>query len=695
MKTTFLTISFGRSGFSRDRNPRRIAAQAAPMGNHPPSPLKRLLQMIALLGVWMAPAFAQVDLVYTVKADTVFLLLMEPPPEGGGILVYRQGPLPDKTETLITPDTLWSARDYTELQQRIGVKTFEDLMRITYAQTPFQLFRRLQSPFYGFAASVISRKTAKAMARLVLDPGRKQGESYRYRVEVFNTDREKVGEPQIQVVVKEPPIPSPKAKEVKAEKDGTLRVLWGYHSWGSPEEDPAVAFHVYRKGPEDKNFIRLTPYPILRTQALEYKYHDQDVKLGKTYEYRITAMDFAGRESDPSEVLKGVPVDLLPPRVPTDVQARYQAGRVIVQWQPSPSPDVAGYHIYRSQHLSQPMEKLTPTPLSADTHQFEDTTGTPGTQYFYSVSAVDRSGNESRPSNPIAVIFRDEVPPDPPTNVQAEFKDNAIYITWKPSKAQDLLGYYVYRGERKDPLPRILKDPLDIAMTGYVDRGYGGKGFKPGATYYVGVSAIDRSLNESEVQVVKVKVPDTEPPLPVPQVDVHLQKDGSVKVVWGRSVSLDVAQYEVYRLEGETRTLLVTLAHPSQVFVDTTVKVGTTYRYAVVALDSVQNRSQEVLSDPILARDQIPPPEPESVVVVVDSPGVRITWKPVEVPDLAGYRVVRSDLPNGRYKPVHDGLLSTPTFHDPTGKPYHFYRVLAIDTSGNESKTRHRYQAKQ
>ena len=454
-----------------------------------------------------------------------------------------------------------------------------------------------------------------------------------------------------------------------------------------------MAFHVYRRGPGEKRFRRLTAYPILRTQYGEYRYHDRDVELGKTFEYRITALDFAGRESDPSEILKGVPQDLLPPRVPTHLQARYEAGRIILEWQPSPSPDVAGYHVYRSEHLAEPMARLTLSPLPADARRFEDSTGTPGTQYFYSVSAIDRSGNESRPANPVAVIFRDEVPPPPPTGVRAEFRDGAIHITWNPVQAPDLMGYFVYRGEQREPLPRILKDPLGPSATSYVDYGYGGKGFKPGGTYFVGVSAIDQSRNESPVEVVKVLVPDREPPLPVPQVDVHLQKDGSVQVVWGRSVSLDVARYEVYRLEGEQRILLATLPHPTQVFLDTTAEIGKMYRYAVVALDSVPNRSREVLSEAIQVRDRIPPPAPESVVVRVDTPGIRITWKPVAVPDLAGYRVYRSNLPNGRYEPLHEGLLTTPEFHDTTGRPDHFYRVRAVDTSGNESRGRARYQA--
>ncbi len=649
-----------------------------------------LLGLVFGTPLWPSPQ--EIDVAPVVKADTVFLLLLNPVPLRHGVLAYRQGPLPGGEWEPVFPDTLWPVKDYEELVRVVGLEGVQTLMNLVHAENAFDLFQKLQSPFYGGVVSLLNRQVARALARWVADPGRQKGAKYRYRVVLIDRKGQIAAEKTLTLTVKEQPMEPPEAREVKAERDGTLRVIWRYHEWGTPESDPCIGFHLYRKGPDDPRFVRLTRYPILRTQNLEYRYHDRDVALGQQYEYRLTAVNFAGGESPPSRPVVGTPVDRLPPPAPSNLKGRFVENRVVIEWQLRPPQDLAGFYVYRSRHLFGPFERITPEPLPPSPFRFEDSTGTPGTQYFYSVTAIDRSGNESRRSNPVGVIFRDLVPPDPPTEVSAEFRDNAIYITWKPSRAPDLMGYWVYRGERKEPLPRILKDPLDAGATSYVDYGYGGRGFKPGGTYFVGISALDSSRNESEVTVVRVRVPDLEPPLPVPQVDAHLQKDGSIRVVWGRSVSLDVAKYEVYRVEGEKRTLLATLPHPTQVLVDTGVMVGHTYRYAVVALDSVPNRSPEVLSEPVVARDRIPPPAPESVVVVVDSPGVRITWKPVSVPDLAGYRVYRSNLPNGRYLPLHQGVLKETHFRDPEGKPYHFYRVRAVDTSGNESRGRDRYQ---
>ncbi len=652
-----------------------------------------------VLGLWLAlwggAATAQSWVAPAVKVDTVFLLSLKPLPRGGGLLVYRQGPLPEETEVLLTPDTLRAVSSYEELLQTVGGEKVQQLMDMTHARDAFDLYRKLQSPFYGGAVSLIDRTTARALGRFFADPGRKPGERYRYRIVLLDRRGRPLQTQSLEIVVRPVPMDPPDAQEVKAEPDATLRVVWRYHEWGTPETDPAVGFHVYRKGPGDPGFVRLTRVPLLRTERVIYRYHDREVNLGQRYEYRITAVNFAGEESNPSEVITGVPVDRIPPDPPVHLTGRFVKDRVVLEWEYRPPEDLAGFHIYRAEFVTGPYERLTEGLLPPQPYRFEDTTGLPGRLYFYEVSAVDRSGNESRRSSPVTVVFRDVVPPDPPTEVRAEYRDGKIYITWQPSRATDLRGYWIYRGERRDPLPRILKDPLDPSATEYVDAGYGGRGFKPGGTYYVGVSALDQNRNESEIQVVQVRVPDREPPLPVPQVEARVQKDGTVQVVWGTSVSLDVAAYEVYRLQGKTRVLLATLPHPAKTLVDTTAQLGETYQYAVVALDSVPNRSPEVRSEPVTVLDRIPPPAPENVQVVVDTGGIRITWSPVKVPDLAGYRVVRSDLPNGRYLPVHEGVLQDTVFLDRTGKPYQFYRVLALDTSGNESRTRARYQPRQ
>jgi fibronectin type 3 domain-containing protein len=69
---------------------------------------------------------------------------------------------------------------------------------------------------------------------------------------------------------------------------------------------------------------------------------------------------------------------------------------VELSWAISPETDNAGYNVYRSEQVGVLGTRLNAEPLL--TPAFRDMNGLPGRRYFYSVTAVDRSGNESAPS---------------------------------------------------------------------------------------------------------------------------------------------------------------------------------------------------------------------------------------------------------------------------------------------------------
>ncbi len=73
------------------------------------------------------------------------------------------------------------------------------------------------------------------------------------------------------------------------------------------------------------------------------------------------------------------------------------APSVSLSWTPSSSSDVVGYNVYRGAISGGPYTKLTPSPLPSalDT----DTTVSSGQTYYYVVTAVDSSNNESADSN--------------------------------------------------------------------------------------------------------------------------------------------------------------------------------------------------------------------------------------------------------------------------------------------------------
>ena len=127
-------------------------------------------------------------------------------------------------------------------------------------------------------------------------------------------------------------------------------------------------------------------------------YRDTHFEFGQTYYYQVRAVfGETGHVamSDLSPAAKITPRDVFPPAPPQGLQGLYSSGAVELVWTADTEPDLAGYNVYRLEDdTAQRVNKqLVRTPI------FRDTTAPPGKTLTYYVTAVDLSGNESKPSN--------------------------------------------------------------------------------------------------------------------------------------------------------------------------------------------------------------------------------------------------------------------------------------------------------
>ncbi len=90
-----------------------------------------------------------------------------------------------------------------------------------------------------------------------------------------------------------------------------------------------------------------------------------------------------------------------------------------LSWSISAENDIAGYNIYRSAQESARGQKQNPELLR--TPAFRDMNIAPGHRYFYTVTAVDRVGNES----PASAAASGEVPVAAPIEDPAAVPANA------------------------------------------------------------------------------------------------------------------------------------------------------------------------------------------------------------------------------------------------------------------------------
>ncbi len=139
-------------------------------------------------------------------------------------------------------------------------------------------------------------------------------------------------------------------------------------------------------------------------------YRDTLFDFGKTYLYVIrTVISPAGSpvlESSDGNPTIVTPRDIFPPAVPQGLVAAVIAGgptnalEVDLSWSINVETDLAGYRVYRSEQEGTAGQSVTPDLLLSPAYR--DNSVQPGRRYWYSVTSVDRSGNESAPSAPVA-----------------------------------------------------------------------------------------------------------------------------------------------------------------------------------------------------------------------------------------------------------------------------------------------------
>ena len=121
------------------------------------------------------------------------------------------------------------------------------------------------------------------------------------------------------------------------------------------------------------------------------------------HEYRVAAVAATGPplvQSDLSAPAKVTFRDLVPPAPPATVTALLETKVVRLLWDAVDAPDLAGYNVYRIEGKYR--LKLTPSPLKES--NFLDISIDIGIAYSYEVTAVDTSGNESKPAKTETVI---------------------------------------------------------------------------------------------------------------------------------------------------------------------------------------------------------------------------------------------------------------------------------------------------
>jgi fibronectin type 3 domain-containing protein len=144
-------------------------------------------------------------------------------------------------------------------------------------------------------------------------------------------------------------------------------------------------------------------------------YNDTTFSFDRTYVYIVRSViqaEGGELESSESQPVTVTPRDTFPPAAPQGLVIALLPGATPgalvadLSWSISLETDLAGYRVYKSEQESTRGQVLNPELLP--TPAIRDTSVEPGHRYWYTVTAVDRAGNESAPS---AAVQVDVAPP--------------------------------------------------------------------------------------------------------------------------------------------------------------------------------------------------------------------------------------------------------------------------------------------
>jgi fibronectin type 3 domain-containing protein len=462
-------------------------------------------------------------------------------------------------------------------------------------------------------------------------------------------------------------------------------------TWNASLATDTAGYFIYRSLTSGSGYTRVNTTPVSETS-----YRDSNLPKGTTYYYVVKAVDNWGNESNPSNEVSATPFDTVPPNPPTGLSAWPTDYAVVLSWDSNVESDTAGYNIYRSLTSGSNYTFISYTTNTS----YTDSGLTNGTTYYYVITAIDTSGNESSSSAEVWATPYDNVAPDPPASLEATDTPNdsggSITLNWSASLATDTAGYHIFRSLTSG------SGYVQIATT--TSTNFTDTNLANDTTYYYVITAFDEVPNESTYSIEASATPLDNLPPATPTITSVIAGNSTIDLDWTASPETDTAGYKIWwGIQSGLYTNVVDVGNTNSYQLQD-LSNGITYYLAVTAYDSSGNessKSTEVSATPSAPgggsggnggsgqEDTVPPATPTGLVATAGDTRVTLTWNSNTEEDLAGYNIYRntSEDTATATKLNLSSLITGTSFEDTSvinGQTYYYF-VSAVDKSGNES----------
>ncbi len=538
----------------------------------------------------------------------------------------------------------------------------------------------------------VSDLFAESIGQLLWDYDVTVGAQYEYTITRVKNDGTESEPSHGGVVVHGTPyVPLIGPAEIKTfASERSISLTWEKH----PDDESTFCYYVYRASSPEASFVRINPAPLVVTASenegavFKGAFSDTTMMAGRVYYYTVVSVDYAGNESARQPVIALKTKDLQPPRVPQNVQALPSNSGMKIIWDPVLDKDLAGYNVYRSDEAEAGFVVLNKVILPRDSGFYFDNSPTVATKYYYHVTSIDLSGNESASSARLGQHYRNFHRPMPPQGLKTEPADKGASLSWMPNTESDLQGYYVYRAEEFQGIISQVSPLLPDSVTSYVDQG---EFLSERGNYYYLVKAMNYSGVKSRFSVPAIVSPKVTELHHAPRSFFGFQDPVGNHLIWSSSTDIQVTGYNIYRAEEATPqawTLLTATAvgRTEGSYVDNTAEVSVPYLYRLVSLNKAaeEGAGSHHVS---LTRFVTAPMAPGTLRVSKAPAGIQLDWTPTRESTVVGYRVYRrSDTEEAVLLTRVDLSRDVAQFLDPDAVPQkrYYYSISSVARDGRE-----------
>ncbi len=235
--------------------------------------------------------------------------------------------------------------------------------------------------------------------------------------------------------------------------------------WKLGGEPDLAGYMVYFANSRDHVFSTVNRAPLADTV---YRVTIQIRTLTRHVYYRLKAVDTRWNYSAWSDIIELSRPDVIPPTSPVFSNYRLSPDGMWLEWIPSASEDVNGYDLEIRENGQLIKKVFVGRRTDAARYDYTQRDLSTGSEYRYTVSAVDESGLKSEPSTPVTIRAIDMQPKPEISDLAARVEQDgrSVTLSWSFQEPEKIERWLVYRCVEGTPLVTYKSiSPDELAFT--------------------------------------------------------------------------------------------------------------------------------------------------------------------------------------------------------------------------------------